>query len=178
MRTRTLVIAIFMALTVGLVAGPAAQAAPAPVPLKKTVAMTGKTPSGKKFKGTLTIDRFVRSKYTHRLIALGTVKGKVGKKSVTKRNVRVPVKMAQQNGASAARICQVLNLTLGPLHLNLLGLHVDTNTIVVNITADSNGGLLGSLLCSISNLLGPNLTVTQLSQLLNSILGGLTSPVG
>src|SRR4051812_36479787 len=103
MRTRTLVIAIFMALTVGLVAGPAAQAA-APKPFKKTVAMTGK--SGKKsFKGTYTIDRFVKSKYTGRLIALGTLKGKLGTKSVTKRHVRIPAKLVQPNGASAARIC-------------------------------------------------------------------------
>ena len=48
---------------------------------------------------------------------------------------------------AAATVCNVLNLSLGPLHLALLGLIVDLNKVVLNITADSNGGLLGSLLC-------------------------------
>jgi hypothetical protein len=49
--------------------------------------------------------------------------------------------------------CEVLDLLLGPLHLNLLGLIVDlygerkTDPVRVHITADPNGGLLGSLLC-------------------------------
>ena len=51
---------------------------------------------------------------------------------------------------SAARICSVLNLTLGPLHLALLGLIVDINQVNLTITADSNGGLLGSLLCGLA----------------------------
>jgi hypothetical protein len=51
---------------------------------------------------------------------------------------------------SATRICNVLNLTLGPLHLALLGLIVDLNQVVLTIKADSNGGLLGSLLCGLA----------------------------
>ena len=51
---------------------------------------------------------------------------------------------------SAQRICPVLELTLGPTHLNLLGLIVDLSTVHLVITADSEGGLLGSLLCSLS----------------------------
>jgi|tagenome__1003787_1003787.scaffolds.fasta_scaffold20845494_1 hypothetical protein len=50
----------------------------------------------------------------------------------------------------ASRICNVLNLTLGPLHLALLGLIIDLDKVVLNITADSNGGLLGSLLCGLA----------------------------
>jgi hypothetical protein len=48
---------------------------------------------------------------------------------------------------AASTICNVLNLKLGPLHLALLGLIVDLDPVVLNITADSTGGLLGSLLC-------------------------------
>ncbi|HSC73845.1 MAG TPA: hypothetical protein VLB89_06740 [Gaiellaceae bacterium] len=44
----------------------------------------------------------------------------------------------------------VLDLTLRPIHLDLLGLVVDTNTIHLTITADSEGGILGSLLCSLA----------------------------
>jgi hypothetical protein len=49
--------------------------------------------------------------------------------------------------------CEVLDLLLGPLHLDLLGLIVDlygptrSDPVEVLITADPNGGLLGSLLC-------------------------------
>jgi Na+/H+ antiporter NhaB len=51
---------------------------------------------------------------------------------------------------SPLAICQVLNLTLGPLDLNLLGLMVHLDTVHLTITADSNGGILGSLLCSLA----------------------------
>jgi len=54
------------------------------------------------------------------------------------------------NAVTAAGICNVLDLTLGPIHLDLLGLVVDTNTIHLTITADPNGGILGSLLCSLA----------------------------
>jgi hypothetical protein len=66
-----------------------------------------------------------------------------------------------------AAVCQILNLTLGPIDLNLLGLRVQTNTIVLNITADSTGGLLGSLLCTVANLL--NNPLANLQQLLGSL---------
>jgi hypothetical protein len=52
--------------------------------------------------------------------------------------------------ASAQRICPVLDLTLGPLDLNLLGLMVHLDQVHLTITADSNGGLLGRLLCGLS----------------------------
>jgi hypothetical protein len=47
-------------------------------------------------------------------------------------------------------ICPVLDLTLGPLDLNLLGLMVHLDTVHLVITADSEGGVLGSLLCSLA----------------------------
>ena len=52
--------------------------------------------------------------------------------------------------SSAQRICPVLDLALGPLDLNLLGLMVHLDRVHLTITADSNGGLLGRLLCSLS----------------------------
>jgi hypothetical protein len=52
--------------------------------------------------------------------------------------------------SSTARICDVLRLNLGPLHLELLGLIVDLDRVVLTIKADSNGGLLGSLFCSLA----------------------------
>jgi hypothetical protein len=61
----------------------------------------------------------------------------------------IPANHAQ---AMAPGPCQVLDLVLGPLHLDLLGLIVDLNQIHLQITADPAGGILGSLLCSLTNL--------------------------
>lgn len=47
--------------------------------------------------------------------------------------------------------CSIVDLLLGPLHLDLLGLVVDLNQVHLQITADPNEGPLGSLLCSITN---------------------------
>jgi len=63
--------------------------------------------------------------------------------------------------------CPILDLSLGPIHLNLLGLNVDTSQICLNITAHEGGGLLGDLLCGISGLLADGLP-------LNAILATLT----
>jgi hypothetical protein len=67
--------------------------------------------------------------------------------------------------------CEILNLVLGPINLELLGLVVTTNQIVVNITAESGPGkLLGNLLCAVTNLLNGGGPLGALSGLLNNIL--------
>jgi hypothetical protein len=68
--------------------------------------------------------------------------------------------------------CQVLNLDLGPLDLNLLGLVVHLNEVVLNITADqAPGNLLGNLLCAVTHLLDSNGNSTNaVVNLLNRIL--------
>jgi len=68
--------------------------------------------------------------------------------------------------------CQVLHLVLGPLSLNVLGLIVNLNQVVLDLSADPNGGLLGSLLCSLSG--GPTGGTGGLSGALNQIIGILT----
>jgi hypothetical protein len=47
--------------------------------------------------------------------------------------------------------CSVLDLILGPLHLDLLGLVVDLNQVHLTVTADPTGGVLGSLFCGLAN---------------------------
>jgi hypothetical protein len=76
---------------------------------------------------------------------------------------------------SADAACTILHLTLGPLHLNLLGLVVTTNQIVLDITAVSGpGNLLGNLLCAVANLLNQSpLPTSQIAALLNEILTSL-----
>ncbi len=47
--------------------------------------------------------------------------------------------------------CSVLDLVLGPLNLNLLGLVVDLNRVHLTVTAEPAGGVLGSLFCGLAN---------------------------
>ncbi len=95
--------------------------------------------------------------------------------------------------ADPAATTQILNLHLGPINLNLLGLQVTTSPICLDISATSgNGNLLGNLLTNIANLLNGgtpiggilggltggqlNTLLNGLTGLLNGVLGNLTSP--
>lgn len=79
--------------------------------------------------------------------------------------------------------CPVLDLMLGPIDLNLLGLEVQTSQICLTITADRNGGLLGQLLCRLGNLLNAGLPLTSAlggpgglpAVQVNRLLNGLTN---
>ena len=80
--------------------------------------------------------------------------------------------------AQVAGSCEILTLTLGPLDLNLLGLAIHLNQVVLTIVAvPGAGNLLGNLLCAVANLLNNPGTITnlltQLVSLLNQILAAL-----
>jgi hypothetical protein len=63
---------------------------------------------------------------------------------------------------------------LGPLDLNLLGLMVHLNQVVLDITAvPGAGNLLGNLLCAVAGLLDQGGPLQGLINLLNQILGQL-----
>ena len=50
--------------------------------------------------------------------------------------------------------CPILHLELGPLDLDLLGLRVELNQVVLDVTAvPGSGNLLGNLLCAVAKLL-------------------------
>jgi hypothetical protein len=49
--------------------------------------------------------------------------------------------------------CPILDLSLGPIDLTLLGLRIETSRICLEVTAMPGGGLLGDLLCTVANLL-------------------------
>lgn len=94
---------------------------------------------------------------------------------VTK-GVAVPLRKAegQSVGRTAARAvgdCEILNLVLGPLDLDLLGLKVHLDKVVLNITAEpGSGNLLGNLLCSVVSLLDGAGALVDIAHLLNRIL--------
>ena len=104
----------------------------------------------------------------------GTLKDATGAAIGTMTNTPISLPVGTANGPGS---CQILDLVLGPLDLNLLGLVVHLDTVHLNITAQQGpGNLLGNLLCAVAHLLdgnaGPN-ALQQITALLNQILGGL-----
>ena len=148
-----------------LVVAPVSSAAPPSATLGN---LTGTTASGGTFTGTLSNVQFVNQggvmlvgNLTGTLTnAAGTVIG-----SVTNQPISVPV-----TGAAATGSCSILDLTLGPLHLDLLGLVVDLNQVHLTITGQTGPGqLLGNLLCGLANALNGN--GGGLANILNRLLG-------
>jgi hypothetical protein len=125
--------------------------------------------------GTFALTRFANQ--DGQLMALGTFTGTItdaeGDVTSGTQQRALPVDTAQSSGS-----CQVLDLVLGPLDLDLLGLQVHLDTVHLNITAQQGpGNLLGNLLCAVANLLngptGVNAIVSQIANLLNRLLGAL-----
>jgi hypothetical protein len=123
------------------------------------------------------------AKQANTLVAVGTLHSvltdSAGKQVGTADTpVTLPVQVpGAGSGVAAAAVCNVLHLVLGPLDLNLLGLVVHLNTVVLDITAvPGAGNLLGNLLCAITNLLngGVTLPLDSLTALLNAILALLS----
>src|SRR5919112_1437024 len=86
------------------------------------------------------------------------------------------------SGAKAAQVppipgaCQILNLVLGPINLNLLGLVVRTNQINLRIDAvPGAGNLLGNLLCAITGILNPTGALGQLTGAINQLTAALNA---
>lgn len=146
------------------------------------VPVTGTAPGHKKFTGQFTVSQFVNR--AGKQYAVGTLAGKVGQRRVTQSNVALPVQVPGSGSNSSASTpagpsCPILHLVLGPLNLDLLGLKVHLNQVVLDITAQPGpGNLLGNLLCSVANLLNsqPSLPVSQITGLLNILQQVLNVP--
>ena len=122
--------------------------------------------------GTFDVQRFVVQNGT--MQAVGTVTGTAtdaaGTVTSGTQQVSMPVDLAQAVGS-----CQILDMVLGPLDLDLLGLQVHLDTVHLNITAQSGpGNLVGNLLCAIVGLLDGGLPLSgilgQIAALLNQLL--------
>jgi hypothetical protein len=134
-----------------------------------TTPITGTASNGKAFTGTFTVKRFITR--NHQTYALGTLAGHIGTRKVPAHSVRIPVSVGTPAGAQAAATCQILDLVLAPIDLNLLGLKVHLDRVHLNISAETGpGNLLGNLLCSIAGLFDQNPVGSQLTQLLNVVL--------
>jgi hypothetical protein len=96
------------------------------------------------------------------LSAVGTITSPTGQTQ----NFTAPVTITQAS-------CTILHLEIGPINLDLLGLVLTTNRIVIDLSAQPGpGNLLGNLLCSIANLLNQNQT-QGVARVLNQLLGAL-----
>jgi hypothetical protein len=181
---------------VALVGGGGAQAASAQSITNefgtlKTSKVTGHTNKGATFAGKYHVTKFV-DRNGH-LKSVGRLSGTLTKKSgatkAVSERVRMPVNMSATRAANATSAlpttsstastsvvsCDVLHLVLGPLDLDLLGLVVHLDKIVLDITAvPGAGALLGNLLCAVVGLLdgtGIGGLSGILTNLLNAILG-------
>jgi len=126
-----------------------------------------------RFKGKLNIKRFKEE--NGKIVAVGKLTGKAtrddGRSERFSELVTAPVTVTSSE-IQVMAICQVLNLKIGPIDLNLLGLRLQTNEIRIVLTADSEGGLLGSLLCGLAGGVDV-LSLSQIIRLLNDILDEL-----
>jgi hypothetical protein len=87
------------------------------------------------------------------LVAQGLLSGVVrdptgaAVRTITNAPVQIPI-------AQVRATCRILHLVLGPLDLDLLGLEIHLNRVVLDIVARRGPGrLLGNLLCAIAHLL-------------------------
>jgi hypothetical protein len=168
-------------------AGPSALAQ-AGVLTAAPVAIHGTAQDGSELVGTFELRRFQARRGV--LYAVGELTGTLGAKPVTDRDVRIPVVGASNPAPAGPQglqavptpgACSILSLDLGPLDLNLLGLRVALDPVVLLVEAIPGAGeLLGNLLCAVAGLLDGGLggvlggllgnLLTAIANLLNGLL--------
>ena len=166
MRTQMnrLAVATGTAVMLAMLASAAAPAHAAPAAAKSGISMpVTSADSAAQFVGTFDLNKFVAT--STGVAAVGTISGTLtdalGNVTTVVRTVSFPVRIG-------ATTCDILHLELGPLDLDLLGLVVHLNRIVLDIDAQSGAGnLLGNLLCAVAGLLD---NPSGLARLLNDIL--------
>ena len=169
MKLRLVAVALLVAITGMFALAPVGTAQAAPQHAVAGIPITGSGPNAS-FVGTFTPQSFI--KQNGQLALVGNLTGTLtntltGVTQAINQTVTLPV-------ANISGSCPILHLELGPLDLNLLGLQVHLNQVVLDITAQSgSGNLLGNLLCAVSHLLDSSANVNGLVNLLNQILGAL-----
>ncbi len=171
MRKQLAVLTVLAAASIGVLAlAPAASSAPPTATISNTI--NGTTADGLNLAGTLSNIQFVNLGGGQGLALQGVLNGTVTNaagdllRTITNQTVTLPVGGAVAGGGG----CSILDLTLGPLHLDLLGLVVDLNQVHLTITGQTgNGQLLGNLLCGLANALNGN--GGGLANILNKLLG-------
>jgi len=171
----------------------AAHAADQRAALLTNVPVAGTLVGGGTFTGTLTATKITMDQATRQLTLTGVLNGTAIQGTgaivdVVNQTFTTALSIHRPGTASSSSLiqpaaqasCGILDLVLGPLHLDLLGLVVDLNQVVLDITAVSGAGnLLGNLLCAVVGLLdlpGALAAITHILDNINNILSGLTVP--
>jgi len=120
------------------------------------------------FEGTLDIVRFARN--GSQVVAIGSLTGTLtdaaGNTVGSVSGIQIQLPVSQIIGS-----CSILHLELGPLDLDLLGLVVHLDQVVLDISAQAApGNLLGNLLCAITHILDGPAPLFAVIGLLNQIL--------
>lgn len=156
-----------LAATAPALAAPGGQVAAAPMaqPAATTLPVTGTLADGTAFTGALSnLDTRVVDGV---LTLTGTLTGTGLPAGGTPFTTTI-------DSLAAPEGCSVLNLDLGPLDLDLLGLVINLSPISLDITAvPGAGNLLGNLVCAIAGLLDRGGPLTAISALLDRLLTGL-----
>ncbi len=170
--------ALATTVALGIIPATAASAAPSAAPAAAPSAATPRTTASSTINQVIAgvgtfAGSFAPTGFTNQGGQLG-VTGLVTGTLTTLTGQQLPVSQTVSTtvqNASAAGSCDILNLVLGPLHLNVLGLVIDLNQVVLDIVAQSGAGnLLGNLLCAVAGLLDGN-GINGLANLLNRLLG-------
>jgi hypothetical protein len=166
-------------------------------PAKLIVPITGSVAGGGTFVGTLSLQEFaVRG---DQVVAVGMISGAVsGNPKQRRTGLQGPVELPVTAGQAAdarppirnqrgtglwpggpmirpvqQETCGVLHLETAGTTLNLLGLTVTLNPVVLDISGES-GGVLGNLVCQILAVLNNVVNLVGLLNQLLGLLGGLT----
>jgi len=157
------------------------------------VPVAGTLVGGGTFTGTMTATKITMDQATRQLTLTGVLNGTAVKGTgevvdVVNQTFTTALSINRPGAAASSSLiqpvaqasCGILDLVLGPLHLDLLGLVVDLNQVILDITAVSGAGnLLGNLLCAVVGLLdlpGALAAITHILDNINAILSGLTVP--
>ena len=172
MRKKLSALVVTVAMSSTMLAFTAASPAVAQTTDPNAIPIEGTFPGGT-FVGEFDIDRFVARNGV--VYAVGTLTGDLtntvtGVVREISQVIRIPVTDIVQPDPL---VCEVLELTLGPLDLTLLGLRVQLDEVHLLITAIPGGGLLGDLLCSLAGGLGDS-PAGAIARLLNQILALLS----
>lgn len=197
LRVTALALVASLLLPFGLM--PAAEAQTGPARARAQLPISGTVEGGGTFSGTFSLQRFVAR--DDQIFAVGVISGAVtGAGNAGRTGVTGPVELpvtASQAGASPAirnqrgsavpldrpviqyvqQTCGVLHLEIGGVNLDLLGLAVSLDPIVLDLSGDA-GGVLGNLVCQALELLNNVVGLVGILNQLLGLLGGLTAGLG
>lgn len=158
--------------------------------------VTGKAAGGGTFSGTLSLERFAER--DGKVVAIGLISGTLTEAGGDQRTgltgpVELPVTASQAGASPAIRnqrgaegsldrpviryvqeTCGILHLEIGGVAVNLLGVMVTLDPIVLDLSGDA-GGALGNLVCQALELLNNVVGLVGILNQLLGLLGGLTA---